>query len=95
MSGLENVNCAEVLYEIVKVVDKRVKPKIPSFVDSQLVRRHTLNHIKSEFKHLLYTLLPREEYPLKHGSLTWPSLLEEFAVSAHPAFVAYLSGIFT
>jgi hypothetical protein len=38
-------------------------------------------------------MLPREEYPLRHrhGNLSWPTLLDDFSVNTHPAFMAYIA----
>jgi hypothetical protein len=46
ISALVNVNCIEFLYELAKLVDKRAKPKIPSYLDTQLVRHHIVEQIR-------------------------------------------------
>jgi hypothetical protein len=44
-----------------------------------------------DFRQLLHSVLPREEYPLRHGQLTWPILLEDFSVNTHLSYLAYVA----
>jgi hypothetical protein len=71
-------------------VDKPTsKSKIPAFVESRAVRKAMVDRIRADFKDLLRSVLPREEYPLRHGNLKWRTVLEDF--SEHPALVAYIA----